>query len=182
LFIQETLGKKRGSYTIVEYLGKNQWGSRLWKCRCKCGTERVYTTGQVFNQGSQRARCENCWHDDVELAGRITDEIPDRFWKRFENQAKRRGVVSNLTKENAYDKYVEQGKCCALSGVPLYFTTLRTNFNWYTNASIDRIDPEKGYSQGNIQWVHKEINMMKGMLSQESFLGWCRLIAENPQA
>ena len=183
LFVQETLGKKRGLYTIVAYLGKNQWGSRLWLCRCKCGTETVYTTGQIFNQGPLRARCENCWYEDIEMAGRTTEIIPARFWERFCGQAKRRGIPVDLTKEIAYGEYVKQGKCCALSGVPLYFSTLTTRYNWYTNASIDRVDSEKNYSQENIQWVHKDINMMKGMLSQEDFLNWCRLITnKNPQA
>lgn len=26
---------------------------------------------------------------------------------------------------------------------------------------FDRIDPNKGYIIGNVQWVHKHINMMK---------------------
>lgn len=36
--------------------------------------------------------------------------------------------------------------------------------------SLDRVDSSKGYIRGNIQWVTKRINWMKGDLSMEEFL------------
>lgn len=47
------------------------------------------------------------------------------------------------------------------------------------NASLDRIDNTKGYVAGNIQWVHKAINLMKLDLVQKDFINWCKKVAEN---
>lgn len=176
-FIREMLGKKRGDFTIVRYEGKDEGGSRLWVCRCKCGTEVVYRTGQVLSRGSQRVRCMHCHRDDMEMSNRVTDHIPNRFWKRLCDSAKRRDIVVSISQEEAYTCYVAQDRVCALSGEPLYFTTLRSRFNRYTNASLDRIDPNKGYVSGNVQWVHKALNLMKGSFSQDDFVMWCRSVS-----
>lgn len=49
----------------------------------------------------------------------------------------------------------------------------------YNTASLDRIDNSKGYEEGNIQWVHKDVNFMKRTYSQEYFIKLCTLISEN---
>ena len=46
-------------------------------------------------------------------------------------------------------------------------------------ASIDRIDPDIGYIESNIQWVHKNINKIKTNNKQEDFLSKCYEIAQN---
>lgn len=69
-----------------------------------------------------------------------------------------------------------------MSGIPLHFTRLRTNYNRYTTASLDRIDSARPYEPGNVQWVHKTINMMKQQFSQGVFIGWCHKVAQkHPQ-
>lgn len=169
-------GLKRGDYTVIAYKGKNAWGTRLWLCRCKCGAERVYPTGQILSQGTQRTQCERCYSGEMELSHRVHDYIPERFWKRLLDSARRRGIECTLTQEEAFAQLVAQGRTCALSGRPLYFTTLRTRYHRYTTASLDRIDPNKGYSKENIQWVHKVVNMMKGSLEQSELIEWCSAV------
>lgn len=174
--LSKMIDLKRGDYTVVAYKGKNEWGTRLWLCRCKCGTERVYATGQILSRGTQRARCEQCYSDEMERSNRVLDHIPERFWKRLVESARRRGIQHTVTREEAFALYAAQNRTCALSGRPIYFTTLRTRYNRYTTASLDRIDPNKGYSKENIQWVHKIVNMLKGSLSQSELIDWCSAV------
>jgi hypothetical protein len=49
------------------------------------------------------------------------------------------------------------------------------------NWSLDRIDSSLGYIEGNVQWIYKEIQFMKRVLSQEDFIGWCEKIALHRQ-
>ncbi len=39
-------------------------------------------------------------------------------------------------------------------------------------ASLDRIDSNRGYVEGNVRWIHKEVNIMRSDMSDEEFLGW----------
>ncbi len=47
--------------------------------------------------------------------------------------------------------------------------------------SLDRIDNLKGYIEGNVQWVHKRVNVMRNVLSIEEFLSWCEKITAHRQ-
>ena len=47
------------------------------------------------------------------------------------------------------------------------------------NASLDRIDSSKGYIEGNVQWVHQNINMMKNKFDNQYFIEMCKLITKN---
>jgi hypothetical protein len=44
---------------------------------------------------------------------------------------------------------------------------------------LDRIDSSKGYIVGNVQWVHKHVNVMKNIFSQEMFIFICNQVSKN---
>lgn len=98
------------------------------------------------------------------------------YWQRMLVGAKKRNLKVTISIKDAWKKFQEQGGKCALSGVEL---TMGTPGCSNATASLDRVDNNKGYIQGNIQWLHKKINFMKLDLPQETFLTFCRLITEN---
>lgn len=62
-----------------------------------------------------------------------------------------------------------QQYCCALSGLPLTPQT----------AALDHIKPRADGGRNdidNLQWLHQDVNCMKGVLNQERFIHLCRLI------
>ena len=79
--------------------------------------------------------------------------------------------------EEAWEQYELQNGKCALTGLSLIFGFGRKDAS-KQNASLDRIDNNIGYAKGNIQWIHKRINVMKSNLSQYDFIGYCTLVAE----
>ena len=176
--IRHYVGKQVGGYTVLRLEGRTKYGSREWLCRCRCGYERLFPTSFLSGNGRRHAtQCPDCTLEALVLQNRTVTELPHRFWKRLVDQAKRRKIQVKVTQEQAAELFHSQGGKCALSGVPLHFTNLRTNFNRYTTASLDRIDSTIPYQEGNIQWVHKEVNMMKGRLSPTVFKEWCCRIA-----
>jgi hypothetical protein len=96
------------------------------------------------------------------------------FFNKFCIGARNRGLSWEIDINHAAAIMDNQGGVCALSGVPLVF---RGEFSAIT-ASLDRIDSSVGYVAGNVQWVHKAINMMKGTLSSEAFVSWCSAVAD----
>jgi len=53
------------------------------------------------------------------------------------------------------------------------------NHNSSVTASLDRIDSKLDYRKTNVQWVHKDINMMKRVLKQDYFIKLCTDVADN---
>jgi hypothetical protein len=49
-------------------------------------------------------------------------------------------------------------------------------------ASLDRVEPLKGYTKGNVVWVRWCCNMAKGTLSVSDFIEMCRAVANHAEA
>lgn len=80
--------------------------------------------------------------------------------------ASRRGLIVSVTNEYAVSLF--EGRC-ALTGVPIELNV---------TASLDRIDSSLGYIEGNLQWLHKDINRMKSDWNQNDFIEMCRRVAD----
>lgn len=73
--------------------------------------------------------------------------------------------------------YEDQDGKCALSGYNMTYITGQGRVP--TNISIDRIDSNMGYVEGNIQLVCRQSNVMKMELTMEQLAEWCEAIATN---
>ena len=83
------------------------------------------------------------------------------YWNSLIFGAKRRKISFEISIEYAWNVLIKQDNKCALSGINLSFCTSRLDRTSVQTASLDRIDSNKGYVEGNIQWIHKTINKMK---------------------
>lgn len=105
-------------------------------------------------------------------------ELNGKYWWQIKNRAERRGYLIEISIEYAWNLYLQQNKKCALSGLPISFANSNKKSS-ETTASLDRIDSSKGYIEGNVQWVHKHVNIMKNIYEQNYFISLCKLITEN---
>lgn len=96
------------------------------------------------------------------------EEIPVAWFNSKTRRAKQRDYEFTITIEDIWDIYIAQDKVCALSGVPIDFKG---------TASLDRVDNSQGYVRENIQIVHKDVNYMKYIYSQDYFIKICNLVA-----
>lgn len=100
----------------------------------------------------------------------------DLSGKRFSDiiySAKKRNINFDLKIEYLWDLFVAQDKKCALSKVDIFMFRNRKH---KSTASLDRIDSTKGYEVGNVQWLHKDVNNMKGSLTQTQCIELCKNI------
>jgi len=83
-----------------------------------------------------------------------------------------KGLEFALTTGYLHELWDKQDGKCALSGAELGFI----GSGWVT-ASVDRIDPDKGYVEGNVQWVCWRVNDSKSNMKNEDFINMCAAIA-----
>lgn len=102
-------------------------------------------------------------------------DISGTFWGRLKSNAKQKGRTLDFNIEYIWELFIQQNRKCALSGITLNFSNDLNN----CTASLDRIDNNKSYVKGNVQWVHKTINLMKRTLDQSEFLSYCKIITEH---
>jgi len=96
----------------------------------------------------------------------------------------RREVSLELSIEQAWNVFLAQQGRCAITGLELDFarrvraTHDEPGRRHRGSASLDRIDSTKGYLPGNVQWIHKHVNLMKWDLDEHELREWCRLVTQ----
>lgn len=143
---------------------------------CECIVCGFVCSRYYFNL--HRFGCRECFRlsqTDQPLFGKITAGCIAQCKKA----AVKRGKVFDLTPEYLWKVCLDQEERCYLTDLLMVFEKRSfgrgTKTDPYT-SSIDRIDSSKGYVEGNIQWVHKDVNIFKNEYSNETFISMCNLM------
>lgn len=173
------IGDKFGQWTIISteiksgsQLKGNDDRSLYWRVQCKCG-ENSWRLATHLKNGKTNA-CKACCK-----RGDVSNFIHSKFENTLNGLKTRKKVGQmkfNITEEYL-EKLYQDNHICSYTGIDLSYNS---NLNVKDNLlSLDRIDSNQGYIEGNIQLVHKDINMMKGSLSHDKFIELCILVANN---
>jgi len=155
-----------------------------WKCQCDCGNIVDVTTHELRANKRPTRSC-GCLKEDViyKRCWRGCGSLGLDLWNRYRRGAASRGISFSIGIEDAWAIFEQQTGKCALTGVEIVFPINGSKSNRSTcTASLDRIDATRGYEMGNIQWVHKTVNIMKNVLSEGEFIEWCRLVAKHAES
>ena len=109
---------------------------------------------------------------------KTNENICITLFKKIESNALKRNLNFELTVEDMWDTFIQQGEKCAITGVNINMLNASINKNYHLQtASLDRKDSSKGYIKGNVQWVHKVINSLKSDFTDDEFISLCHLVA-----
>lgn len=140
-----------------------------WICKClACGNDNVSVSSKKLINGI-RTSC-GCLN---EIPWKSYQDIPADFWYNIVNGARQRGIKFYISIEYAWNLFLNQKRKCKLSNLELSFSKEKRT------ASLDRIDSSKDYIENNVQWIHKDINLMKNKFPQKDFIEICKLVAKN---
>lgn len=98
-------------------------------------------------------------------------QIPSTYWTNIRTAALKDNKLWQISIEYMDDLLSAQENLCALSRLPI---SVEKSVG---SASIDRIDSTLGYVEGNVQWVHKDINAMKSNFPEDRFIELCKLVS-----
>lgn len=151
-------------------------GCRVYPCKCSCGREIDVASSDLGSGRKKQCGClsliksgEN--HKQFTGKGSITGD----WYSSHKSKANQRGYVWDVSIEFLWDLLNNQNFKCALSGVDIM---IQSRYRGRTTASLDRINSNIGYTEGNVQWVHKDVNKMKNVFNQEYFINMCNKISK----
>ena len=184
---QDLIGEKFGYLKVIDkaerltYKGKHY---RQWLCECKCGKKIKAITGKlnygvITSCGCKKLQNIKPKYGEDHWGWTGFKTVTGTMWNRIKHGAKRRNIEFNITIEYIQELIEKQQYKCAISGLPIYLARSSKELEDLINtASLDRINSDKGYIEGNVQWVHKTIQQMKWNANEESFFGMCKIITE----
>lgn len=195
--LDSLLGKKFGHLTLIGY---NKEEHYKWKFKCDCGNTCFTTLDAVQNGLKKTCSSINCqYHTQImsRKSNMFSSEsistfesnlleqlspapsIPPIFnandnsininkkWQSLLKSARYREIPVEISKEDMEHLYNYQNRRCALTKIPLNTKT----------ASLDRINSQKGYVNGNVQWIFSMVNMSKLFFDQNYFINMCNRIS-----
>lgn len=173
------IGKKFGMLTVQKITSKTKKSHYRAECLCDCGNTVIRRVDSLVHDRTRSCGCSAFKTGCEHALYRGYEGLSLKRWSKIKKMAEDRGYSIEIDIKYVWDLYEKQGRKCAITEVPIVFSKQNKD-NIGTTASLDRINNNKDYIEGNIQWVHKRINIMKGNMSENEFLNICEaVVAKN---
>lgn len=170
-------GNKFGKLLLLAYK-YNLQSRQYYLAKCDCGIEKIVPVDCV-RKGTIKT-CNTCpkptGKDHVEWQG--VGEISKCLWNYIEHSAKIRNYEFSINIKYAWELFLAQNRRCALTGWEISFEP-SYKLRHTRTASLDRKDNNKGYVEGNVQWLHRKVNRIKHTMHNDDFISMCKDITKN---
>lgn len=202
--LKNRIGERYGRLVVIAYHGfvmKNYKKCHLWLCKCDCGNTKVVSSDNLSSGKSNSCGCLKVEEllknpSNFKNCRRIQDR-EEAIFKRLYSALKKRHNKLGFQLDNiiTFDTF------CELSKKPCYYCgkewsrevhdraykkgshikdTLLSDKILHING-LDRVDPSKGYVEGNVVPCCTTCNTAKHIMSLNEFLQWVSNIYNNLQ-
>jgi len=190
--IRDITGKKFGNLEVLRMEQDPSRKDGMWFAICKCHVcgRTDYRAKPYWIKGKYGSHTKSCGCDKTyfkKQTGRNSSkfrgygEMSSHYVSSSERRAHKLKLNFDLDAEFLWKLYEKQDHKCALSGVPISFPPVN-KLRARGTISLDRIDSNEGYTRNNVQWVHKNVNLMKMYLSQEVFIDFCKKVCHHSRS
>ena len=189
---KDCIGQTIGYLTVLEIFPEGKT-----KCQCACGVIRLFNWGDIRRGKTKGCGCRRNTPELRALAKERAiqfqkEGILNRGYVKKDGKCPLKYILTmlnrpnrkpcNLTIEDLKEIWEKSGGICPYTKIKLTLPIGFANPNpaiSYRMASIDRINSSKGYVRGNIQYVSRNINYAKGILTHQQMLDFINLIKKS---
>ena len=167
---KDLTGRTFGHLYVVGVAEVSRNGHYRYHVKCSCGVEKTVFGTHLLQNNTTHCGCSKRKPRNWKGSGTVSATYFSSLKRGAEGGKGRKPLPFDVTIDYVADilDNKQKGKC-ALTGLSISVKD-RT-------ASLDRIDSSKGYEEENLQWLHKDVNMMKRHYSQDYFVYLCSLIS-----
>ena len=148
--------------------------------KCKEETDVIEFDKDKSQKDGRQIYCKNCRRQISKEWASTLDGFIKKILCDLNNYSKKNKIFINLTVEEIKNLYYVQDSRCAITGIPLTYISYskigNNDISEYFNLSIDRLDSLKAYTIGNIQLIGSMIKRMKGGMSNDKFIEYCKMV------
>ncbi len=125
------------------------------------------TCKEYVSRPEIREKTNSYWWDYT------TANFEKRLLSSIKSKCKKKNIPFDITEED-----IIIPSHCPVTGIELKIRSERYKKDYFT-PSVDRIDPKKGYTKGNVRIVCLWYNTAKLMFSDEVVYELCKKVVEN---
>lgn len=146
------IGEKYGRLTVIEYVGKDGYNHKLFKCKCDCGNEIVSLGCNI-----KRGRTKSCGCYKRDLLKEIHTTHGKRNHPLYSVWRSMRKRCEN-PKDIGYRLYGGRGirVCDEWNDFQNFFTWAIEN-GYKSGLTLDRIDVNSNYMPSNCRWASMKV-------------------------
>jgi hypothetical protein len=179
----KTITKKGDIYNNLQAVEHSHRINKVtyWKFICLlCKNEHISALQDVKRGKTKSCGCQkNKGILNGQWKGHLNTELSGSIIYHYKENALKRNILFEVDGEYLWKIYINQNKKCPYTGIDLILKNKNTGSRTPLNASLDRINSNFGYVEGNVQWVYKPLNKFKGSMSHEEFVNLCTMIYLN---
>lgn len=133
---------------VLEVIGSNKFRQTVYKCRCKCGTEKEIQGNCLTNGSVKSCGClvREMLEDRNHRHGKAKRTAQKPEYRAYYN-AKNRCDNPNTV---GYEYYGGRGIQFLFTSFMQFYEEIGSRPDGHT---LDRIDPDKDYEPGNVRWA-----------------------------
>lgn len=155
--LSDLLGYTFNRLTVIEYVGKGKWDKHYWRCRCECGGNITLNTSRIT--GADATKSCGCLRIEKLMENRA--DPTKHGLHKHPLYAIYHGMVQRCYNQRSQRYKYYGGRGIGISpefGTFTMFYDWSMGNGWSDGLSIDRIDPNLGYSPYNCEWVNVSEN------------------------
>lgn len=169
---KDLTGKTFGHLYVIGVAEVSRNGHYKYHVRCYCGVEKVVLGTHMLQGNTKHCGCSNRKPRNWKGSGTVSATYFSSVKRGAKGGKGRKPIPFDITIEYISDLLDNKQKGrCALTGLEISIKD--------KTASLDRVDSSKGYQKGNLQWLHKDVNMMKRHYSQDYFIYLCKAVGDS---
>lgn len=163
----DLVGQRFDKLTVLLLMEKTPSGSK-WLCRCDCGNELPKYTGQLRRKGLAHTGCRSCERDSRSASAVEHGGCKDgksklyMIWKGMRSRCRDQGNTSwkyygakGITIDSVWDDFEA-------------FRTWAIGAGYVQGMSVDRVNPDSGYSPSNCEIVTRSENSRRAIAHKKS--------------
>ncbi len=167
------IGDKYKSWTVIGNPKKNSNNSLVYEVQCDCGTTKWVQANELVDL-TRNFECVKCAAKSrsekiTEENGRVGELTLTRYTK-LKSSSEKRNIEFSVELSYLWDLFINQERKCAITGDIL---------ESIQESSLDRIDSNKGYIKGNVQWTTVQANLSKHIMTTEELLTFCNKVIKH---
>lgn len=163
-------GTQSKNWTTTGDIKISKYRNLLYDVQCTCGNHR-WMTASEFHNPDKSNMCQQCAGiqrgKEAKIKNGLMGELDADKYGKMKKCAEARHIDFLVSQEYLWNLYEAQDRKCAITGddIPII-----------KKASLDRIDSSLPYIEGNVQWVSKQANLSKHVMSMTELYEFCRKV------